>query len=89
VTTQRISWHPEDRVSIAWTGRVGDLGRVLFTIDMPEPGSSQYALTCDLPGFEWRVYYHEDQDELKDAAERLIAEFIEAVGAVFPDERKL
>jgi hypothetical protein len=86
-TTARIRWESEPEASsAACAGYAGTFGRDLFRIYAPDESDDRWILASLLPGSDHRSAYGESAEELKPVAERLLAEFVVSLGAIFPEK---
>lgn len=77
----RITWN-EERASKR--GVVGALE--LFVISWNSTrGEPRHIMQCKLTGFDGPLWKSDDEAELQDRAEVVLAEFVAELGAVFPD----
>jgi hypothetical protein len=83
--TARIRWSDDLADARHFIGHVGTVAEPAFKLYGPIDGSDRWLLSIRLRSAVEFVY-RDDPDELKADAERLLAEFVSSLGAIFPPE---
>ncbi len=83
MAAERIRWQETPLGMI--DGHAGAVEACLFSIWQPPQASGEWVLTTELPGMDFKRIYESDPGSLKAEAERLLAEFVSSLGALFPD----
>ena len=79
----RIRWNDDGFAT--FTGHIGTLNPHAFQIWKPLGDEGEWVLTAALPGMGNVARYGDGPEALKPEAERLLAQFVASLGAVFPD----